>query len=439
MSSVTTGLPYADRFPAIVAALPGEGVPWLRELREGAYARIARLGLPTTRVERWKYTNLNPLTKATFEPALRNGQAIPSEALADVLPAETAAHRLVFVNGAFRGDLSRVGRLPDGVTLESLGDALARGTDALAPLLEHAARSEDNPFFALNTALMADGCVLRIGRGVAVEEPIHLVFVAAGGDGAPAYHPRNLILAERDSRAVLFESHVDAGGGTYWSNPVTQVTVEDGAALEHYKFQEEGPDAFHIALTAVEIAARGRYDSFVLTSGGRLSRQEIEAVLDGERSECRLIGGYLARGRQHIDNTTEIVHAKPHAASKEIYKGVLDEQARAVFQGRIVVEKDAQKTDGHQLNRTLLLSDHAEIDTKPELEIYADDVKCSHGATAGELEESALFYLRARGLDESAARRMLIEAFLADLGEDLPHPAARAALERRVSDWLTAI
>ena len=437
-SDMTTGLPYADRFAAIAATLPGQSVPWLRELREDSFARFSRLGLPTPRVEQWKYTNLNPLTKAGFEPASSNGQTA-LRPLTGLLAAGEPAHRLVFVNGLFRRDLSEVGALPEGVYLDGLGEALASEAESLAPMLGRAARSKDNALLALNTALMADGCVLRIGRGVSVDEPIHLIFVGAAEETALAFHPRNLIVAERDSRAVIFENHLASGGGVYWSNPVTEVTVEDGAEIQHYKFQDESLDAFHIALTEVEIGARGRYHSFVMSSGGRLSRQEIRAVLDGEGAECRLLGGYLARGRQHIDNTTEIVHAKPRTTSKEVYKGVLDEQGRAVFQGKIIVEKDAQKSDGHQLNRTLLLSDRAEIDTKPELEIYADDVKCSHGATAGELEESALFYLRARGLDETAARRMLIEAFLGDLGEDLANATAKAALQRRVSDWLAAI
>jgi Fe-S cluster assembly protein SufD len=219
---------------------------------------------------------------------------------------------------------------------------------------------------------------------------------------------------------------------------VTEIRVGSGATLRHYKDQNEGAKAFHTATTDVRVAEKGRYENFVLTTGAVLSRNEITVVLDGRGAVCRLDSAYLARGRQHADNTTAIIHAKPQTTSAEVYKGVLDEHARAVFQGRIVVEKDAQKADGHQLNKTILLSDRAEIDTKPELEIFADDVKCSHGAAAGELDENALFYLRARGIGQAEARRMLVEAFVGETLENISNVAVRAAFERRIGAWMTA-
>ncbi|MEX1204079.1 MAG: Fe-S cluster assembly protein SufD [Dongiaceae bacterium] len=430
-------LPYAERFAAVAAGLPGQGLPWLAELRADSIARVTALGLPTPRIERWKYTNLNPLLTTDFVPAPDGKRSLGSAAPAGLLPAERTAHRLVFVNGALRRDLSRIGALPAGVALAGFAEALTDDPEGLASLLTPTAGAEDDALIALNTAFMADGCVLRLGRGVALDEPIELLFIGAPNGAAVAFHPRNLIVAEPGSRATVVETHVGAGSGVYWSHPVCGVTIGDGAVLTHLKLLDDGLQAFHIAHTDVRVAARGRYDSFVLTTGGAVSRDEIAVVLDGDGAECRLTGAYLARGRQHVDNTTEIVHAKPRTVSREVYKGVLDDRARGVFQGRIVVAEDAQKSDGHQLNKTLLLSDRAEIDSKPQLEIYADDVKCSHGATAGELEEDALFYLRSRGIAESAARRLLIEAFLGDVLETVADAGARAALARRVGAWLS--
>jgi Fe-S cluster assembly protein SufD len=235
---------------------------------------------------------------------------------------------------------------------------------------------------------------------------------------------------------VIFERHTGPAERAYWSNPVTELILDEGASVEHYRFHDEPAEAFHVGVSAARLGPGARYDSLVAATGGALSRHEVHVALEGERAECRLVGGYLMRGTQHVDNTTEIVHAVPHTTSREIYKGVLDEQARGVFQGRIVVRPDAQKTDGHQLNRTLLLSDRAEMDTKPELEIHADDVKCSHGATTGELDDGALFYMRARGLSEAAARRLLTEAFFGELIEAVAHPAAKSGIEERVTRWL---
>lgn len=420
----TIPFPYADQFAAVAPTLPGGGVPWLREAREAAIERFTRQGLPTPRTERWKYTNLNPLLKHAFTPAT---------AVADGIAARDPG--FLFVNGVLRhGD--RAEALPAGLSLRSLQQVLDEEPELLAAHVGTLARSQDEPLVALNTAFMSGGYVLRVGRGVTSDKPVPLVFATEAAQTPTATHPRNLVIAEAGSRVVLIERHTGPAAGVTWANPVTEIVAEDGAVVEHYRFHEEGAEAFHVGLTAVRLGKEARYESLVMATGGALSRHEIRVALEGERAECRLLGGYLMRGRQHVDNTTEIVHAVPRTASRQIYKGVLDDHARGVFQGRVTVKPDAQKTDGHQLSRTLLLSDKAEMDTKPELEIHADDVKCSHGATAGELDDSALFYMRARGLDEAAARRLLTEAFFGDLAEAVTHPAARAAVETRVAAWL---
>lgn len=425
----TIPLPYADRFAAVAATLPGRELPWLRDLREQAIERVRQLGLPTIRNERWKYTNLASLAAVAFEPAgARSSSGLPGR-----LPSLIGGCRSVFVDGQYQAGLS-TGSLPRGITLTSLAELLRQHPDrAQALFAEH--DSGTDSLAALNLAFARDGYVIEVAAGATIEAPVELLHLTTTG---AAYHTRNAIIAQPGSSATLIETFQHDGPTVYWSQPVTEVRVGSGATLRHYKDQNEGSKAFHTAATDVRVSDDGRYESFVLTTGAALSRNEIAVVLDGRGAACRLDSGYLARGRQHADNTTAIIHAKPQTTSAEVYKGVLDDQARGVFQGRIVVEKDAQKADGHQLNKTILLSDRAEIDTKPELEILADDVKCSHGAAAGELDEGALFYLRARGIGQEDARRMLVEAFVGETLENLSNAAVRAAFEQRIGAWMAA-
>jgi Fe-S cluster assembly protein SufD len=430
--SRTIALPYADRFAAVAATLPGHELPWLRDLRAQAIERVRQLGLPTIRNERWKYTNLSSLAAVPFEPAAadsRSGSLGP-------LPAMIGGCRIVFVDGSYRADLS-AGPLPRGVTLTSQA-VLLRENPARARALfaDHDAGADS--LGALNLAFARDGYIIEIAGRANVEDPVELLHLTTPGAAAAAYHTRNAIILQTGSSAAVIETFLHDTATVYWAQPVTEIRVGPGATLRHYKDQNEGAKAFHTATTDVRVAENGRYENFVLTTGAVLSRNEIAVILDGRGASCRLDSGYLARGRQHADNTTSIIHAKPHTTSAEVYKGVLDDQARAVFQGRIVVEKDAQKADGHQLNKTILLSDRAEIDTKPELEIFADDVKCSHGAAAGELDEDALFYLRARGIGQADARRMLVEAFVGETLENISNVVVRAAFERRIGRWMAA-
>ncbi len=427
MSALARALPYTERFAGVAATLPGAGHPAMAALRRRAIQRAA-LGLPTARVERWKYTSLNPLFDTPFEPAREAEREVSVE-----LPE---APRLVFVNGRLAQGLSRLEGLPSGIELGGLGARLAADGGGLAAQL--ALHGEDDALGALNTAFMADGCVLTVGRGVALDEAIHLLFVGRAGEAPLAFHARNLIRLEPGASATVIERHI-GDDAIYWSNPLSEIAVGQDARLQHYKLQDEAPRAIHLAQNRVTVAAGGCYESLVLAVGGALARNEIAVRLAGAGARCRLDGVYLARGRQHIDNTTEIVHEHPETVSRETYKGVLDERARAVFQGRIVVRPDAQKADGQQLNKTLLLSAQAEIDSKPELEIRADDVKCGHGAAVGALDEEALFYLRARGLDGAAASRLLTEAFVSDVIEAITDAGARAAVALRVGEWLGAV
>ena len=413
-------------------------LPWLERLRAGAGQRAAASGLPTPRRESWKYTNLRPLEKLAFGP--RAQEQISIDRLPSLLPHGQSAQRLVFVNGLFRADLSACAGLPEGVRAGSLAEALAegRGND-LAGLLGQIAEGggQDQPMLDLNTALMADGFLLQVAAGVRIDLPIEVIYLGAAPREPQAFHPRALIAMEENSRAIVVEHHACIGDGAYFANHGCEVRIGEKAELRHYQVQAEADDAIHLANLHVEVRAGGVYDSFVLTRGARLTRNEVCVRLAAPGAECHLNGVYMLRGDQHCDNTTTIDHLAPETTSREVFKGVLDDRARGVFQGKIVVHPDAQKSDGHQLSKALLLSDRAEMDAKPELEIYADDVKCSHGATAGDIDRDALFYLRTRGIAEEAARHMLIEAFLSDTINSLAAEGLCPALMSSVGHWLS--
>jgi Fe-S cluster assembly protein SufD len=424
--------PFADRLDT-AASLPGSGRTWLDRLRAEARAAYLEAGLPGPKVEAWKYTNLNRLRRTGFAADAAPAPKVDTVPVGSALPV--AAHLAVLVNGRFRPDLSSLPDPKDGVDVIGFADALQREPALLERRFGQIAQPH-LPLVALNTALAADGLVIRFRKGKAPETPIHVISIGASGAEATMFQPRLLVIGEEGSQGVVLESHIAGGDGVYFSNAVTEVALEPGAVLRHYKLQNEHPSAFHLATARAELAERTQYESFVLQVGGRLARNEIHAHIGGSRVDCRLGGAYLLRGEQHADNTTFIDHAAPESISRELYKGVLDGTARGVFQGKILVRRGAQKTDGHQLNKALLLSRGAEIDSKPELEIYADDVKCSHGATAGEIDDDALFYLRSRGIDADAARGLLIDAFVGDAIEQIGHEPSRVAFRQVVDGWL---
>ncbi|MEE9301234.1 MAG: Fe-S cluster assembly protein SufD [Alphaproteobacteria bacterium] len=429
--------PYAEKFGAIAPALPGAGVPWLDRRRREAIERFRDLGLPSVRVEEWKYTSLRGLAKTAFAPAIAEPLAIEAERLTAHLPGRFAAPGLVFVNGALRSDLSAPGGLPPGVRLAGLASQLKAAPETLEGEVGRLAPVNGEALIALNTALMTDGYLLEIDDGITLDAPVHLVFFGGAGEARPAWHMRNIIRLGAKSRATVVESHVGiASDDVYWSNPVSEVTLGRGAFLRHYKLQEESHGASHLAHAKVALAAESRYENFAFTVGGGLSRNEIDVRFEGEGADCHLDGVFLLSARQHADTTTVIDHAVPHCTSREVYKGVLDGRAHGVFQGRITVHPQAQKSDGHQFCRALLLSDKAEIDIKPELEIYADDVKCGHGATVGELDKEALFYLQSRGIDQQRAQNLLIEGFLNEVLERVTFAPVLDRMITTASAWL---
>jgi Fe-S cluster assembly protein SufD len=391
--------------------------------RRDALARAAELGLPTRRQESWRFTNLRALEKTFFPPAAS------SQAISVALPApyrvDAASHRLVLVNGRFAPELSELGALPSGLSLRPLsqrGDP--RGvTDSPA----------DNAFLALNAALFDDGFILAVSDAATVERLIEIVHL--GHAEAPlSAHTRNRISVAAGSSCTVIESFT--GSGPYWVNDAIEIDIGDGAMLRHAVLQDDAASSVHLSHRRVKLAKRARYEGFTLTLGGELSRQDTRVAIEGEDAHCALNGAYLLRGSQEATIATLIDHAAPASETREVFKGVVDDRAHGVFQGKIGVRQAAQKTNAHQLNRNLLLSPRAAADTKPELEIYADDVKCSHGATVGDLDESALFYLVSRGLPEAEARRMLIEAFAADALDLVSDAAAKDYLRRHLDRWL---
>ncbi len=408
----------------------GDGGPvFVQRLRQAAIDRFAEVGFPTPRDEDWRFTTVAPLTRIPFQPAEDRAAAVTPEQIGRAAPGIDQGVRLVFVNGNYVRELSSP-RLPDGVVACSLAAVLYEHPDWAEPHLARHARAEDSPFTALNTAFLRDGAFVSLPRGQVVAEPIHLVYVSTPGAAPAVAHPRTLVLAGVNSQATLVESYVGLGEGVYLTNAVTEIVLGEGAVLDHYKVQRENREAFHVATQQARLDRASTFTSHSVVLGGGLVRNDVNAVLAGEGGECTLNGLYLGAGRQHIDNHTRIDHATPHCASHELYKGILDGRAHGVFNGKIYVHPDAQKTDAKQTNKTLLLSADAVIDSKPQLEIFADDVKCTHGATIGQLAEEAIFYLRSRGIGREEARSLLTFAFANDIVSRIKIEPIRAGLEQ---------
>lgn len=418
-----TAVPYAEQFERLKPALPGAP-----GLREQAFARYAAHGFPAMKREAWRHTRLSPISGTPLEPA-PGAELAPGDIAARLIPD---ALTLVFVNGRLDGALSNVEQAPDGVTIESLADLLARGEDLSPWLAEAAGDSPDDALVSLNTALMNDGAVIRIADGVTVEAPIHLLFFAKQGGMAQV---RNIVVAGKGARATVAEGYF-GGKDVYWTNVVNQFFLAEGAAIEHARQQNEGPSAYHIATGKVRLDAGARFNSVAIMLGGALARNEVHVTVAGEHAECRLAGVSMGRGKQLQDNVTVIDHAVPHGVSDQVFKAVLDDQSHAVYQGKVIVRPDAQKTDARQANHNILLARSAEASSKPELEIHADDVKCAHGATVGELDRNMLFYLRARGLDEKTARALLVEGFLVEVLERIASAEIKDMFLTDIGSWL---
>ena len=415
----------------------------IAELRRRAFDHFLEIGFPTTRLEKWRFSNVAPIANTEFSVAA--SATIPRSALSTYGVAQSNEENplLVFVNGRYVSDLSNTVGVPDNVNAGGLADALT--SESAAGLVESTlaatASFKGDAFTSINTGMFYDGAFVHVPDNTVVEQLIQLVFVTVpSADGIPIMsNPRVLLLLGDNSEARFIEDYVSYGSGRYLTNGVTEVIGGANARVDHYKLVREDTEAFHIGSMHLRLDRAASFSSHSVTLGGEIVRNDVQAVLDGEGAECTLNGLYLVNGRRLVDNRTTINHAKPHCSSHELYKGILDDQARAVFNGKIVVAIDAQKTDAKQTNKALLLSEEAQINTKPELEIFADDVKCTHGATVGQLDDDALFYLRARGLGFEQARNVLIQAFASDLLERVRLPVVRAQLDRLLLEQLAGL
>jgi Fe-S cluster assembly protein SufD len=419
--------PYRALLERVLAE--GREPSWLRERRLAAMARAEQRGFPGLHDEAWRFTSVAPIVRATFEgpaPALVDTQTVQALSL-----GADAAAELVFVNGRFAPDLSRT--TEDTFRVQSLAEAVEAAPESIEPHLGRIA-GPDSVFADLNAALATDGAVVTLPERAVVERPIHLLFISTG-TSAPAAsmaHVRTLVLAGRGSQCSLVQTWAGADASVYLTTAVTEVALEPGAVLDHYRLQQEGSAAFHVSSLHVRQDRGSRFSDHAALLGGALSRNDTAVRLEGEGAECALDGLFLARGTQHVDAHTIIDHARPHCTSRELYNGVLGGKARGVFHGTILVRKDAQKTNAHQANHNLLLSREALVNSTPALEIHADDVKCKHGSTTGQLDPRSLFYLRSRGVGEDEARAMLVYAFAADVIGRVTQPAVR----RRLSSLL---
>lgn len=420
----------------IKKTVPVDGPEWLRAIREKSWARFSELGYPTTHDEDWKYTNVAPIAHTSF----KTGQYFLNDAVRAKIEGVIAGFEaipVVFVNGHYCRELSVIHDLPGGVIVKRLRDALNDGT-AGSQYFEQGADDGNAAFVALNSALFQDGAFIHIPDRVVLEKPIHLIFLSMADKEPSASYLRNLIVVGASAQVRIIETYSSLEESRYFTNAVTKIVAKEGSVVEHCKIQEESKAAFHVATLQYQLERGSNVFSNSISWGGALVRNDINSVLE-QGAECTLNGLYLADGKQHVDHHTTIDHAKPNAASHELYKGVLDGTASAVFNGKVIVRKDAQKTDAKQTNRNLLLSENAVINTKPELQIHADDVRCTHGATIGQLDENAMFYLRSRGIGKDEARNLLVHAFAREIIDRIHPQDLREWLDCELTKRLNAL
>ncbi len=434
---------YQAAFQLLQQRTAGVIPGWVERLRESAMDRFEQLGFPSVKEEEWKYTNVAPISRMSFAPVIAPDEAggrLTAREIAGLGYAESEASQLIFRNGILQNHLTSIADLHPGVVAIDLAEAIA--DERYQELIrEHLARGADynaNGFTALNTALLSSGAFVLIPRGVVLEAPLHLLFISDPAEPNAMAVARVLVLAEENSRATIIESYASLSEGAYFTNAVVEIVLKDGASLEHHKVQRESSEAFHIATTSADLGSNSSYDATTINFGGRLSRHNIEVMMAHEGAECWVDGLYLVGSEQHTDTHSVIDHQAPHCTSHQLYKGILDGKSRAVFNGKIFVRHDAQKTDAMQTNKNLLLSNEARVDTKPQLEILADDVKCAHGAAVGQIDEDELFYLETRGIHPCLAKNLLTYGFAEEVIGKIKVESIKAQLDEAVLNRINA-
>ncbi|MBI4550397.1 MAG: Fe-S cluster assembly protein SufD [Candidatus Omnitrophica bacterium] len=414
---------------AVEAGWKSDAPAGIAGLRKQAAGRLAALDFPTQASEEWRYTSVEPLLRAPYHFARVPASAPAKETELAALAHGPVAGRLVFVNGFLSRELSTLHDLPGGVRVLGLREAWKAAPGVLEKHLAKYAPHDRETFTALNTAALCDGALVHLEKDAALAAPLSLIFITAPGKENPLIQPRNLIVAEAGSKATVIEHYFSLSPDPYFTNTVLEIALEENASLDHYQLQQEGPQAFHVGMTQAALGPSARFASTVIDAGGSLVRNNLQVRLEGEQASCVLNGLSLVAGSQHVDNFTVIDHLRPHGTSRQVYKAVLDDRASAVFYGKIFVRRDAQKTDAAQKNKSLLLSEGAKVDTRPQLEISADDVKCAHGAAVGQLDEDEIFYLRSRGLSDQSAKRLLTYGFANEIISAVPLESLRENLE----------
>ncbi|HWC20575.1 MAG TPA: Fe-S cluster assembly protein SufD [Terriglobales bacterium] len=422
---------YLESFSQFEKTATGHEQEWLRNLRQEAFERFCQVGFPTTHDEDWRFTSISAIAQTPFR--LVGDGRVSSADIASAAFSGVAC-QLVFVNGRFAPQLSSLGNPPKGLQVSGLAKEIAANSPVVEAHLGRYVNIQRDAFCALNTAFAEDGAFVHVRRGIVIEQPISVLFISTAADQPSMNHPRNLFVIEEEAQVAVVEDYISlASGSACLCNTVSELVAKDGANVSHYMIEREHADAFNVSTLRLEQGRNTNVASHSVLLGGGLVRNNVHPVLAGEGAECLINGLFVGEGRQHLDNYMLVEHASPHCSSRQFYNGILDDRAHGVFHGRIIVHKDAQKTDAKQTNRNLLLSDDAQIDTKPQLEIYADDVKCTHGATIGQIEESALFYLRSRGIDETSARKLLLLAFASECLERMKEDAVRNRIEELVT------
>ena len=405
---------------------------WFADSRHLALKIFKESGFPNSRLENWKYTDVRPIKKKSFSNVSEATVSVSTDEINAIRFDGLDCIEVVFINGVFSKEHSSLEALDKGLVVENMLDALANDKDLLAKHLTKYADDKVSPFTALNTAFIQNGTFISLAANTVIEKPISILYLSKESNSALATHPRNLIVMGENSQATVIESYIGLDDANYFTNAVTEVALSSSAILKHYKIQQESLNAYHIGNLNVMQGKDSKLESHSISLGGSLVRNDIHGQLAAEGAEIIMNGLYMTGDKQHVDNHTRVDHLKPRTLSTENYRGVLNGKSRAVFNGKVIVHKDAQKIEAHQNNANLLLSDDAEIDTKPELEIYADDVKCTHGATVGQLDQNMLFYLRSRAIDEETARSLLTYAFADELISNISFAPIRNRLERLV-------
>ena len=405
---------------------------WFSKQRQSAFNIFQESGFPSTRKENWKYTDVRPIAKNLFSNIANGNVVISDDEIDAILFKELECIELVFVNGAYSEKYSNIKNLPNELTIKNMANALVNDEDFLKKHLSQYVSDEASSFTALNTAFIQDGAYINVPSDLILERPISITYISKDNSNVFATHPRNLIFMGENSKATIIENYIGIDDTNYFTNAVTETSLSQGASLEHYKIQQESSNAFHIGNLNTSQNKDSRFESHSISIGGALVRNDINAQLNEEGAEIIMNGLYMTDNAQHIDNHTRVDHFKPYTQSNQNYRGVLNGKSRGVFNGKVVVHPQAQKIEAYQNNANLLLSDDAEIDTKPELEIYADDVKCNHGATIGQLDNDMLFYLRSRAVDEQTARSLLTYAFADEIINNISFQSIKNKLEHLI-------